>query len=188
MSKASKRFVALDRDGTIIVEREYLADPKGVELLPGSLAGLKKMRQLGLGLIVVSNQSGIGRGYFDLNALEAVNAEMKRQLSAGGVKLDGIYFCPHLPEDDCICRKPRPGLLARAAHELGFDIAQMFVVGDKACDVDLGRGVGATSLLVRTGYGAGLSQEEAARADYIVNNLEEAADVIGRLVGGNGMG
>ena len=176
-----RRFVALDRDGTLIIEKHYLADPAGVELLPNAIAGLRKMRDLGLGLIVVSNQSGIARGYFTEADLAAVNARVADLLQAEGIALDGFYHCPHEPSDQCDCRKPQPGMMLQAARELHFDPAASFVIGDKACDIDLGRAVHATTLLVRTGYG---KTEEAALAanppDAVVDDLLAAAEVIGQ--------
>jgi D-glycero-D-manno-heptose 1,7-bisphosphate phosphatase len=177
-----RRFAILDRDGTVIVDRHYLADPAGVELLPNALSGLQRLSSLGLGLAIVSNQSGLARGYFDRAAVDAVNTRMKELLAAGGVQLDGIYYCPHIDADDCTCRKPRPGMMLQAVAELDFDPAQAFVLGDKACDVDLGRAFGATSFMVRTGYGAQARAEDADRASYVVADLAEAADVIARLV------
>lgn len=178
----ARRLVALDRDGTIIVERQYLADPRGVELLPGAVAGMKHMRSLGLGLIIVTNQSAVGRGFIDEAQLERINARMLALLAAESVTLDGLYYCPHTPEDGCSCRKPEPGLLQRAADELGFDPQAGFVVGDKVVDIDLGRRVGATTLLVRTGYGAQVEAEGKAGADHVVDTLWDAAQVIERLL------
>src|SRR5271166_4576848 len=109
------RFVALDRDGTIIVERQYLSDPEAVELLPGAAAGLRTMRNLGLGLVVVTNQSAVGRGYFDLARLDEIHGRLRELLAGEDVTIDGIYVCPHTPEDGCRCRKPLPILLKRAA-------------------------------------------------------------------------
>lgn len=177
-----RRFVLLDRDGTINIDRHYLADPAGLELLPYSLAGLKHLSRLGLGLAVVSNQSGIGRGYFTEEALDAIHLQLRRLLADGGVTLDGIYFCPHVAADDCGCRKPRPGLVRQAAAAHGFDPAAAFVIGDKACDIDLGRAVGATTLLVGTGVGSQASAEIRQRADHVVANLAEAAVVIAMLL------
>ena len=177
-----RRFAILDRDGTVIVDRHYLADPAGVELLPHALTGLRRLRDLGLGLAIVSNQSGLARGYFDRAALDAVNARMRQLLTQGGVTLDGVYHCPHIDADNCDCRKPRPGMVTQAADELNFDPAQAFVLGDKPCDVDLGLALGATTFLVRTGYGALASAEQAARAHFAVADLGEAAEVIARLV------
>lgn len=176
-----RRFVLLDRDGTLNVERHYLASPDGLELLPGALIGLQRLTRLGLGLAVLSNQSGIGRGYFDWLALTAIHDRLRELLWEGGVALDGIYVCPHIEEDNCSCRKPRFGLARQAAAELGFHLAEAFVIGDKPSDIELGRRIGATSLLVRTGYG----EQHAGRpgaADFVVADLREAAEVIGRLI------
>lgn len=176
----SRRFVLIDRDGTINEERHYLSLPEQLALLPGVAAGLKSLQGLGLGLAVVTNQSGIGRGYFDQAALERVHQRLIALLRAEGVTLDGIYSCPHGPDEDCDCRKPRPGMIAQAAREHGFDPAQAFVIGDKGVDMDLGRAVGAVTLLVRTGYGR--RWEGKAAADYVVDDLEAAAKVIAGLV------
>jgi histidinol-phosphate phosphatase family protein len=173
-----RRFVVLDRDGTIIAEREYLSDPAQVELLPNAARGLRRMRELGLGLIIVTNQSGVGRGYFTLQRVVEVHARMLELLKAEGVELDGIYVCPHTPEDNCACRKPRTRLLADAARELHFAAESSFVIGDKPCDIDLGRNAGATTILVRTGYGRESENDAAASSDYIVDDLEGAADAI----------
>lgn len=177
----TRHFAILDRDGTIIQERHYLSDPAQVELLPGAVSGLKQMRKLGLGLIVVTNQSGVARGYFGLGRLGKIHARLRQLLRQGGVKLDGIYFCPHHPDQACSCRKPAPGMIRQAAGDYGFDTRDCFVIGDKPCDVNLGRAAGAVSLLVRTGYGAG--HENTCRADHVVDSLKEAAAVIAKLIG-----
>jgi D-glycero-D-manno-heptose 1,7-bisphosphate phosphatase len=174
------RFAALDRDGTLIVERHYLADPAGVELLPGAAEGLRQLRALGLGLVVVTNQSGIGRGYLDLARLEQIHARLVELLAAEGVTLDGIYACPHVPADDCSCRKPRPGLLHQAAAALGFPAHQCVVIGDKECEIELGRSVGAATVLVRTGYGAAVEAAGRVQADAVVDDLIGAADFVRR--------
>ena len=178
-----KRFVLLDRDGTINVERHYLSDPEQVELLPNAARGLAEMAGLGLGLAVVTNQSGLGRGYFDAARLAQIHDRLRTLLrEAAAVELDGIYCCPHLPEDDCACRKPRTGLIDQAARELQFLPSAAFVIGDKACDIELGRAAGATTLLVRTGYGAQAAADGAVRPDYIVDDLCAAARVIQQLL------
>lgn len=176
-----RRFVLLDRDGTLIHEREYLADPNGVELLPGAAAGLRRMAALGLGLAVVTNQSGIARGYFDLDCLARIHHRMSDLLAEQGVSLDGIFFCPHAPADHCTCRKPLTGLVEQAAAALNFRPSDSFVIGDKPCDVDLGLNVGAATILVDTGYGAQLAPSERAKARYNAANLEAAAEIIERL-------
>ncbi|MCI0455433.1 MAG: HAD family hydrolase, partial [Gemmataceae bacterium] len=179
-----RRFALLDRDGTLIAERHYLARPDGVELLPGADEGLRQLAGLGVGLAVVSNQSGLSRGYFDWAALDAIHERLRELLARGGVRLDGLYVCPHTDEHNCGCRKPRPGLVRQAAAELDFDPADAFVLGDKACDVDLGRAVGATTFLVRTGYGGRMPAEVRARADFVVDSVRQAAEVISTIMTG----
>ena len=178
---AERRFVVLDRDGTIIVEKHYLSDPDGVELIGGAGAALRRLADRGLGLVVVTNQSAVARGLLDLEGLAAIHARMESMLAREGVRLAGIYACPHHPEDACACRKPRTALVERAARELGFEPRRAFVVGDMASDVDLGRAVGATTVLVRTGHGERESASGAARADHVVADLAEAAALIERL-------
>lgn len=171
----NRRFVLLDRDGTINVEREYLADPAQVELLPGAARGLRAWRELGFGLIVVTNQSGIGRGYFDTDRLNAVHDRLLQLLLQEDVTLDAIYVCPHAPENGCDCRKPRPGLVERAARDFKFLPSECVVIGDKASDIELGRAIGATTVLVRTGYGAEMERLATVRPHHIADNLGDAA-------------
>ena len=182
MPTNERRFVVLDRDGTLIVEKHYLADPDAVELIEGAGDALRRLAALGLGLVVVTNQSGIGRGLFDGARLAQIHARLETLLAQEGVRLAGIYVCPHHPEDDCACRKPRTELLLRAARELGFDPRRAFVVGDMASDVDLGRAVGATTLLVRTGHGARLAEAARPSPDHVVDDLGAAAALIERLL------
>jgi D-glycero-D-manno-heptose 1,7-bisphosphate phosphatase len=179
---SSRRFVLLDRDGTLIVEKHYLSDPEQVELIEGAADGLRRLAARGLGLVVVSNQSGIGRGFFDTTRLAEIHERLLRELRAEGVALDGIFVCPHHPDERCACRKPRTGLALRAAAELGFDPARAFVVGDMASDVALGRALGATTLLVRTGHGAATLERGEARPDHVVADLREAAHRIESLL------
>lgn len=174
------RMVVLDRDGTINVDRHYLSDPEQLEFLPGAVEGIKRLNRLAIPVVVITNQSAIARGYFDEGALHRVHERLAELLAAEGASVDRIYYCPHGPDDACACRKPRPGLLVQAASEFGAEPSRSFVVGDKASDVELGRAVGATSILVRTGYG-----ETAARSsnpDYCVAGLREAAELIETLV------
>jgi len=176
-------FVVLDRDGTIIVERHYLSDPGQIELLPGSIRGLRLMLEMGLGLVVITNQSAIGRGFFDEARLDLIHRRLRDLLRAEQIRLEGVYYCPHAPEDDCPCRKPRPGLIERAAQDLDFDLPGSFVVGDKAADIEMGRRVKATTFLVRTGYGAEVAADPGIHADYVVDDLWSVAQTIRRLVG-----
>ena len=182
MLAVERRFVVLDRDGTLIVEKHYLSDPDEVELIHGAGSALRRLSGLGLGLVVVTNQSGIGRGFFSRERLSEIHARVEALLAAEGVRLAGIFVCPHHPDEGCACRKPRTALLVRAARELGFEPVRAFVVGDMATDIDLGRAVGATTLLVRTGHGARAVEAGDVRADHVVSDLAEAAARIERLV------
>jgi D-glycero-D-manno-heptose 1,7-bisphosphate phosphatase len=175
-----QRFVVLDRDGTIIEEREYLSDPEQVRLIPGVGAALREFQQLGLGLVVITNQSGIGRGFFDHAQLERVHERLSELLDAEGVHLDGLYICPHKPDDNCACRKPGLSLMEKAAKELCFSLENSIVIGDKACDIDMGHAAGALTFLVRTGYGAQIGN--AAAADFVVDDLAAATASIRRLM------
>jgi D-glycero-D-manno-heptose 1,7-bisphosphate phosphatase len=177
-----RRFVLLDRDGTVMVEKHYLADPEGVELIPGAAAALRRLARRGLGLAVVTNQSGVGRGYFDLARLAEIHRRLETLLDREGVRLDGIFFCPHHPDADCACRKPRTGLVERAARLLDFDPGRAFVVGDLPSDVALARALSATSVLVRTGHGARTAAGGEAAPDHVVDDLPAAAALIERLL------
>ena len=174
-----RRFVILDRDGTIIEERGYLSDPEQVTLIPGAGPALRELRRLGYGLVVITNQSGIGRGLFDRGQLQRVHKRLEELLQAEGIHLDGLYVCPHTPDDNCDCRKPKLGLLQKAAEDLGFDRASSIVLGDKASDIEMGRMAGALTFLVRTGYGAQFETKVAA--DYVVDDLAAAAQALERL-------
>lgn len=177
-----RRFVVLDRDGTIIEECVYLSDPEQVKLLPGVGRALRELKQMGFGLVVITNQSGVGRGFFDDKQLKRIHERLEQFLEREGVRLDGFYVCPHKPDDDCACRKPKLGLLQKAASELDFGLEDSIVIGDKPCDVDMGRLAGATTFLVRTGYGAQIAAEQDVTVDYVVDDLAAAAQVIRRLV------
>lgn len=172
----SKRFVLIDRDGTINVEKHYLSDPDQLELYPGVGPALKRLQDAGFGLAVITNQSGVARGYFDLARLEQIHDRLRTLLAAEGVAVDGIYICPHGPDDDCTCRKPLPGMVEQAVAEHGFDPAQAFMIGDKEVDVELGHAVGAVSFLVRTGHGA--KHVAGTKADYVADDLAAAAEII----------
>lgn len=170
--------VLLDRDGTIIVERDYLSDPALVELEAGAAEGLRALAEAGFVLAVLTNQSGIGRGYFDLAAAEAVNARVAALLAAEGVSIAGWYLCPHAPGEDCECRKPRPGMALQAAAELGLDLSRSWVVGDKGSDVGLADAVGARAILVTTGHGRKDEATMRAQGVTVCATLAAAAGLI----------
>ena len=170
---STKRFVLLDRDGTIISERCCLSDYCQVELLPDVVEGLHLMCEIRLGLVIITNQSGLGRGYFTQDQLELIHKRMRELLLDGRVELDGIFYCPHMPEDHC--RKPKTGLIENDAKFLDFNCKQCFVIGDKPCGSELGTRAGTTTFPVRTGYGADIEAQKATRSDYVVDDLLAAA-------------
>lgn len=172
---SQQQYVLLDRDGTIIKECHYLCDPDQVELLPGAAEGLRFMAEMGLSLVAITNQSGIGRGFFTESRLFQIHQRLRELLALEGVFLKDIYYCPHLPEDNCQCRKPRIGLIEIATNQLGFQPQESFVIGDKPCDIELGERIGATTVLVRTGYGAEVAAQNVVNPDFVVENLWEAA-------------
>jgi D-glycero-D-manno-heptose 1,7-bisphosphate phosphatase len=147
-----------------------------VELLPGAVTGLQKLQTAGFGLAIVTNQSGIGRRLFSYDQLYATQDRLLELLMRDGIMIDGVYFCPHAPQEACPCRKPRPRLVERAAQELGFNPAQSFVVGDSPCDVELARNVGATAILIRPG--ADERAEVLPHPDFTASTIAQAADWI----------
>lgn len=177
-------LILIDRDGTIVVERDHLSSPEELQLLEGAAAGLRMIREMGLPAIMVTNQSAIARGYLDAARLDEIHARLAEMLAAEGTKVDGIYFCPHHPDDRCLCRKPGAEMAYRAAADFHGDLGRSFVIGDKMSDIEMGKQVGARTILVRTGYGAQLAASPASKqADYIAENLLEAAQIIRDVVG-----
>lgn len=180
-----RKYVLLDRDGTIIVNKHYQKDPDETELLPFAREGLDKLRSAGFALAVITNQSGIARGLLTRSDLAAVNKSMVDLLGGGDTYFAGIYYCPHGPDDQCSCRKPGTGLVNAAASELGFAMCDCYVIGDNLCDMELGKSLGAPTILVRTGHGAKAEKEGETKPDYVADNLLDAAEwIIGRENGG----
>ncbi len=142
----------LDRDGTLIEERNYLADPDQAVLLPGVAEGLKALMDQGFRLLVVSNQSGIGRGYFSETEAHAVNARVDEMLRAQGVDIAAWYICPHAPEQPCDCRKPSPGMVDQACAAFAVDLSSSIMIGDKDIDLQLAGNTGMTGFLVTSGH------------------------------------
>jgi len=172
----------LDRDGTLIVEKSYLSDPDEVELEIRAVQGLQRLAETGLPLIVVSNQSGVGRGRFSAEKVDAVNRRLSSLLSKKGVVIAGWYFCPHAPEAGCECRKPRTGMAIAAASTFGLDLTRCFVIGDKRADVELARNLGGSGILVTTGYGNEHRSWALENGVPVCRDMEEAAEiVVGRL-------
>lgn len=167
----------LDRDGTIIEDRDYLADPAGVALLGGAAEGLRRLAAHGFRLAVVSNQSGVGSGRITLEQLGQVNDRLRDLLRAEGVTLDGIYCCIHRSDAGCDCRKPAAGLARQAASDLSIAVDRSLVVGDKAADLGLARTLGVPAFLVTTGSGRSTLTAGAAPADYVVDGLDQLARI-----------
>ena len=166
--------VFVDRDGTINEHVEYLSEPHRFVEIPNSFAALKRLKELGYRIVVVTNQPGIGLGYFSKEDFYSVNREMMRQATAGGGAIDKIYFCPHSKAEKCVCRKPEPFFLRRAARELNVDLSASFVIGDMTSDVQLGKNGGCRSILVKTGRG-GDDGMFAVTADFVAQDLADAA-------------
>jgi D-glycero-D-manno-heptose 1,7-bisphosphate phosphatase len=175
------RAVFLDRDGTMIVEKNYLRRPEDVEIFPAARIGLKKLCDAGFKLFIVSNQSGVGRGYFTLADVENVNRRLCDELARDGVHLEKIYIAPEAPGQPSRGRKPSPQFLFDARDEFGVDLAQSFMIGDKLIDLECGWNAGVKkSMLVRTGYGAETERAAANKfaSAVIVDDLSGAADWI----------
>jgi D-glycero-D-manno-heptose 1,7-bisphosphate phosphatase len=154
MTKAdtkTDRAVFLDRDGTIIDELGYLGDPGGVNLFPEAAGAMRRLLESGYRLVVVTNQSGIGRGYFSEEDAVAVNLRLLELLEKGSVKVDCVYYCPHLPDEGCSCRKPGARMLEKAATDLDIDLAASWMVGDTGRDVEAGTAAGCRAVLLDCG-------------------------------------
>jgi heptosyltransferase-2 len=172
--------IFLDRDGTLNPDPGYITSPDQFELFPGVSEALARLKRAGARLIVITNQSGVARGFLSRDELDAVHMKLKRLLDGAGVSLDAIYFCPHHPDDGCECRKPNRGMIDQAVQEWGVDLDRSYLIGDHIRDVELAKRVGGRSILVTTGA---VSSQEAERLkasgaapDWIASSLTEAAD------------
>lgn len=162
--------VFMDRDGTLSHEVGYVNHVSRFELFPFTVEAVRAINRAGYLAVVVTNQAGVARGYFPESLIHEVHDSLRRSMAEGGARLDGVYVCPHHPSvgeppyrQDCGCRKPKPGLVERAARELGVDLARSWVVGDREADLRLAWNVGARAALVKTGYGLGELQYMAPR-------------------------
>lgn len=178
-SRPLRRAVFLDRDGTLIEEADYLGNPEDVRLLPGSVEALELLREAGLSLVLVTNQSGIARGYYTLEDYKAVAGRLEGLLAEKGITLDDSRFCPHHPEftGECLCRKPSTGMHREASEFLGLDPSRSYFVGDKVRDLLPALELGGEGVLVRTGYGR-MEEEGLSPAFMVADDLLEAARLI----------
>ncbi len=177
-SSTLRPAVFLDRDGTIAEEVGYLNHVSRFRILPHVADAIRRLNEAQMPVIVITNQSGVGRGYFPVALVHTVHELMAQQLEAAGARLDAVYYCPHTSADGCDCRKPKTGMLDRAAREHAIDLHQSFVVGDRHGDVEVARRAGATSILVRTGYGEGEYLWNASKwqyqPDFVAADLADA--------------
>jgi D-glycero-D-manno-heptose 1,7-bisphosphate phosphatase len=170
--------IFLDRDGTIIEDRNYISRPEQVVLLPGAATALQRLQIAGFKLFIVSNQSGVGRGFFTLADVKKVNDHIRQQFAREGVKFEKIYVAPEAPDTPSRGRKPSPQFLFDARDEFGIDLAQSFMMGDKLIDLECGWNAGVRGcILVRTGYGAELERDRPGelRTAFVVDDLPAAA-------------
>ncbi len=188
-SNSGKPAVFLDRDGTINEQMGYINHTCRFQLLPGAAEAIKKLNDADIPVVVISNQSGLARGYFPEELLTAVHEKMNRQLAEAGAHVDGIYYCPHHPEAKeehfravCNCRKPKPGLVLKASEEMGLDPKRSYMIGDRWSDIKTAANCGARSILVRTGYGRGDEQyigpQQTIQPDFKAEDLLEAVTLI----------
>lgn len=179
------KAVFIDRDGTLNVEKHYLYKLDDWEFIADSVPAIAGLHRLGYRVIVVTNQSGIARGYYQLDDVHRLHVAVNQLLRAAGTSIDAFYLCPHHPDvtGDCPCRKPKPGMLLAAARDLEIDLTQSFMIGDKLLDAQTGLRVGCTPILVRTGYGERgdtFGEQEVARIVY-ADNLYAAYQYIASL-------
>lgn len=170
-----KPAVFMDRDGTLIDERGYLSDAGRIRFYPDAAAALKSLKKAGFKLIIVTNQSGVARGYFTLKQLARVHRRFTKLLKEKGAGVDGIYFCPHGPDGDCSCRKPRPGMGKQAAKKFKIDLPKSYMVGDQPRDIQFAKNLGVKSVLVLTGGGRSARKEAGGAASKVTSTIGSAA-------------
>lgn len=183
MSDNRRRFIVLDRDGVINEDSDdFIKSPAEWIPIPGSLDAIAALGRAGFRIAVATNQSGVGRGLYTVEILEAIHKKMIDSIKAAGGTIDGIFFCPHLPDAGCDCRKPKPGLLLQAAELFDCNPSDIRVIGDSMRDLEAARSVGAEPILVRSGYGRKTEKSLSDSTSVpIFNNLADAA---GELIRG----
>lgn len=183
----SRPGLFLDRDGVINQECHYLHDPTDLVMIPGVAEAIAAINRRAVPVVVVTNQAGIGRGYYDVPAYQSVNRAISEILAASGAHVDAWYFCPHRPDAGCSCRKPLPGMLLSAAQDCSIDLSRSVLVGDKTSDLQAARAAGTRTVLVRTGYGREVESELIAQrstlADHVCDSLGEAVPYLELLLG-----
>ena len=170
--------VFLDRDGTINQDIGYIDSPERLFIIDGAASAIKRLNSKGFRVVVITNQSGVGRGYFTKEAADSVNKKLEEVLKREGAHLDGIYYCPHHPDDNCECRKPRIGLLEKAKNDLAIDFKKSYVIGDKGSDIEIAQGIVGKGILVLTGSGKDEKQKLNHEPSYIATDLKDAVEWI----------
>ena len=170
----TNRAVFIDRDGTMAKDVSYCSCPEDFELLPNTGKAIRLLNEHGFKVIVITNQSGIARGYFTEEMLAKIHEKMKDELAKEGAWVDAIYHCPHHPDDNCQCRKPKPKLALQAAKDHDIELKDSLVVGDLQMDIDLGKAIGCRTILVRTPP----MNDENPKSDIVVSDLLSAVQLI----------
>lgn len=173
-----RNTVFLDRDGTVCEDVSYLARVEDLRLFPFAAEAVRILNKNDFIVCLITNQSGIGRGYFDENALRAIHVQLVKELRESNAHLDAIYFCPHKPEDKCLCRKPQTEMIERAAKDFQVDLQNSWMIGDKAIDVETGFNAQTKTALVLSGYGAREVETMRVKPDLVSENLLEAVRLI----------
>jgi D-glycero-D-manno-heptose 1,7-bisphosphate phosphatase len=175
-----QKAIFLDRDGTIIKEVNFLSTVEETELYPETIKALKLLKEAGFLFFITTNQSGIARGYFDANAVNAIHAKIQHELTKNDLQIESFHFCPHLPDAGCSCRKPNTGMIEQACENFDIDLDQSWMVGDKKLDIGMGFNAGTKTALVRTGYGEKHQDDLERQPDIIADNiLDVARGVVG---------
>jgi histidinol-phosphate phosphatase family protein len=182
MAERGKAAVFVDRDGTICFDKHYLAEPEGLELIPTVAEGIRKLNEAGIPVIVITNQSGIARGFFDEKTLAGIHAKLKEKLASEHARIDDVFYCPHMPDAGCRCRKPRTGMIEDAAKKHGIDLGESFVIGDRMMDIEMAHKVRAMGILVpEPGDQYHVDDEVLAsrdKPDFRRNSFIDAANII----------
>ena len=180
--KMGNKAVFIDRDGTINIDGPYLDNPDRFEMYPGVGEGIKKLKDDGFKIIVMTNQSGIARGYFTEEVLMSIHKTMAIKFDAFDVKLDGVYYCPHHPDDNCNCRKPNTGLFENAIEEHDIDVNQSYMIGDKILDVCAGQKIGVKTILIPEAHARdeflSTKNEWKCHPDYVADDFVDAVEWI----------
>jgi D-glycero-D-manno-heptose 1,7-bisphosphate phosphatase len=180
---ATNRAVFLDRDGTIMEDANCVGKMEQIALIPGAPQALRQLQDAGYKLFIVTNQSGVGRGYFTREAVESIHAHLNEEFSRAGVHFDRYYVCPHRPEENCECRKPKAKFLFEAAREYQLDLPRCFMIGDRESDIQAGVNAGVVSILVLTGVGRETLAKQAASPSHVAETIADAAGWILRQNG-----